>query len=305
MFDLIALNHNGLTEPEVKCLDHGFVRLVDSMPRLTYSLALNSCDFAVVQAARTSTGLGVKTPKEDESLIRYLMRNRHTSPFEQVEFKFHCAMPIFVARQWVRHRMASLNEFSGRYTELPDKFYIPKIDAVRKQSSLNKQGSEGIHDVELATAFLEGLRADCEQMYSKYIVAKDQSIARELARIGLPVNLYTQWYWKIDLKNLLDFLALRCDTHAQYEIRVFADALLQLIAPMVPYTVRAWEHYNPMRQAMLLTAGEIESLRSANGHPAETIEMSNREKNEWEAKKIRLGLNSPLKDSAQPMKDVS
>ena len=198
MYDLISLTHNGFIEPEVRVLDHGFVRLIDSMPRVSYNSALKSCDFAVVRAARTSVGLGIKTPKEDRNLLRYLMRHRHTSPFEQVEFQFHCAMPIFVARQWVRHRMASLNEFSGRYAELPDKFYIPTEDKVREQSNFNKQGGEKSVDSVVAIEFIRGLNASADSLYSRYKQNLEEGIAKELSRIGLPINLYTPkmslWY---------------------------------------------------------------------------------------------------------------
>src|SRR4051812_43407311 len=199
---------DGAQRIELKVLDHGFVALVDAMPRLVPQG--KTADAAIVQAARVSYGEGTKQVNEDRGLIRYLLRHRHTTPFEMVEFKFHIAMPIFVARQWIRHRTANVNEYSARYSIVPDRFYKPTIDAVRKQSASNRQGGEetfaaqGGNAGEVATAqdFLDFL-GDCERQYTRYVELTEKGVSRELARMGLPVNVYTEWYWKCDLHNLL------------------------------------------------------------------------------------------------------
>jgi thymidylate synthase (FAD) len=218
----------------IKCLDHGFVSFVDTMPRLVPEEQKTS-DFAIVQAARVSYGDGTKTLNEDRGLLRYLMRHTHTTPFEMVEFKFHMKMPIFVARQIVRHRMASLNEVSGRYSVLKEEFYIPEVQNVKKQSTLNKQGGDETLEPEKAEIYLNKLKEFSDSSYDLYQDVLGEKVSREQSRMVLPVNLYTEWYWKIDLKNLLHFLCLRCDPHAQYETRVFADAILELITPIVPF----------------------------------------------------------------------
>lgn len=214
-------------------LDHGFVRLVDSM----------GDDSSVVQAARVSTGKGTKTPSEDAKLIRYLMRNRHTTPFEMVMFKFHVSLPIVVARQWVRHRMASYNEFSGRYSILPETFYYPSAEQVKGQNNKNKQGSDGDVSAADVSWYLEALQHWAKDGYTQYKEALRRGISKERARFFVSNTVYTQWYWKVDLKNLLDFLRLRSDDHAQWEIQQYANALLDLIQPIVPVTVAAWEEY--------------------------------------------------------------
>lgn len=214
-------------------LDHGFVRLVDSM----------GDDSSVVQAARVSTGKGTKTPSEDAKLIHYLMRNRHTTPFEMVMFKFHVSLPIVVARQWIRHRMASYNEFSGRYSVLPDKFYYPPEDQVQGQDKNNRQGSGGEVSVDSVIWYLNTLQRWTREGYNHYLEALGRGISRERARFFVANTVYTEWYWKVDLKNLLDFLRLRSDDHAQWEIRQYAHAVLDLIRPIVPVTVEAWEEY--------------------------------------------------------------
>jgi thymidylate synthase (FAD) len=208
-----------------------------------------------------SYGEGTKTINEDRGLIRYLMRHRHSTPTEMVEFKFHCKMPLFIARQWIRHRMCSVNEISGRYSILKDEFHIPNTDDVRTQSKSNKQGGEELVSQEEADFFrvdLDKLSADAYKLYESYI---NKGISREQARMMLPVNLMTEWYWKIDLHNLFHFLALRCDLHAQKEIRVFGEAILSLIKPIVPFACEAWDDYHPMRGAITLTRLEIESLK--------------------------------------------
>ncbi|MEI7488337.1 MAG: FAD-dependent thymidylate synthase, partial [Chryseobacterium sp.] len=208
-----------VSEKTIKCLDKGHVTILDVMPRLVPD-DRKTADYAIVQAARVSYGDGTKTINEDRGLIRYLLRHKHTTPFEMIEFKFHMKMPIFIARQMVRHRTANINEYSGRYSMMKDEFYKPEIENVRQQSSVNKQGSgESINEVD-ASNFIEKIDSICNQSYEEYEKAIQKGVAREQARMLLPVNFYTEWYWKVDLHNLLHFLALRCDPHAQWEIRV-------------------------------------------------------------------------------------
>lgn len=223
-----------VTYPEgaIKVLDKGFVKLVEIM----------GDDSSIVQAARVSYGKGTKTVSEDEGLIRYLMRHAHTTPFEMVEFKFHCRMPIFVARQWIRHRSANVNEVSARYSEMPDWFYEPTPELCTKQSAQNRQGGTGevVDDAPaVAHSFVKTQDAAYEQ-YSHYL---EKSMRRELARINLPLSLYTEWYWKIDLHNLFHFLNLRLDNHAQYEIRVYAQALANIVKGIAPLAWKAFEDY--------------------------------------------------------------
>lgn len=232
----------------VNVLDKGFVRLVDSMP-------LTNGDAAVVQAARVSYGEGTKTINDDRALIRYLLRHQHTSPFEMVEFKFHIKLPIFVARQMIRTRTANANECSARYSICRDEFYIPDLDRVLGQSKDNKQCSGGELDSDLKARFQRWIVDSSNAQYSTYSSFVEEGVARELARIGLPLNIYTEWYWKIDLHNLLRFLSQRTHSHAQYEIRVYADAMLELIRPLVPLSLQAWEDY--VRGAVNLSAQEV------------------------------------------------
>ena len=214
----------------VKCLDKGFVRLVDSM----------GGDDAIVQAARVSYGKGTSKLSQDRGLIRYLMRHRHTTPFEMVEFKFHCKMPIFVARQWVRHRTANINEYSLRYSEARDEFYYPESKHIQFQSALNKQGRSGNVPKQLTDKALKYFKEISERSFDMYKELNEAGLARELSRAILPVNLYTEWYWKNDLHNLLHFIGLRSDSHAQYEIRVYSDAMAEAVKKVAPF---AWEAY--------------------------------------------------------------
>ncbi len=219
---------------EFRCLDKGFVRLIDVM----------GDDRAIVQAARVSYGEGTRTPSDDRKLIRYLMRHRHTSPFEMVEFKFHIKLPIFVARQWIRHRTANVNEYSGRYSILREEFYEPAPEQIRPQSPANKQGRAPTPLPEAqAQAILERLRRTQQVLYAEYQELLAQNVARELARINLPLSLYTEWYWKIDLHNLFHFLRLRLDEHAQYEIRVYARTIAEIVKVVVPLAWEAFEDY--------------------------------------------------------------
>lgn len=273
----------GAARWEIKVHDHGFVALIDAMPRLVPQG--QTADAAIVQAARVSYGAGTKKVSEDRGLIRYLLRHRHTTPFEMVEFKFHCAMPIFVARQWIRHRTANVNEYSGRYSVMPDRFYKPGAEMVRKQSSVNRQGGDEPIDLATAEDFLAYLDR-AEKVYAEYLALADRGVARELARIALPQSLYTEWYWKCDLHNILRFLSLRMDAHAQQEIRDYARAMHALIEPIVPVTVEAFRDYE--LESLRLTRLEVEAIRAGRA----TIESDNkREQAEWEAKRRTLGLD--------------
>jgi thymidylate synthase (FAD) len=265
---------------EVKIHDHGLVALVDVMPRL--APVGKTADAAIVQAARVSYGQGTKQVSEDRGLIRYLMRHRHTTPMEMVEFKFHHAMPIFVARQWIRHRTANVNEYSGRYSVVRDRFYHPSPEDVRKQSLTNRQGGSEPMDNLTAQEFCQYLEK-AEALYADYQSLVDKGVARELARIGLPVSIYTEWYWKIDLHNLFHFLSLRMDPHAQQEIRDYANAMFALIQPIVPIAAEAFLDYN--FESMHLSRLEIEALRTGQPLASE----NKRENAEWEDKRKRLG----------------
>ena len=233
-----------LYEP-LEVLDHGFVRVIDYM----------GDDAAVVQAARVSYGKGTKRVSDDAGLINYLMRHRHTTPFEMCEIKYHVKLPIFVARQWIRHRTANVNEYSARYSVLDKEYYIPAPEQLAAQSQSNRQGRGDVLEGKEAQRVLDILRADAEQTYDHYAEmlnedesgkVKDESrsgLARELARMNLTLNTYTQWYWKVDLHNLMHFLSLRADAHAQYEIRVYADAMMDTLRRWVPLTASAFEDY--------------------------------------------------------------
>ncbi|MGH2498676.1 MAG: FAD-dependent thymidylate synthase [Candidatus Limnocylindria bacterium] len=240
----------------IPVLDHGFIRVIDYM----------GDDAAVVQAARVSYGGGTKRKRDDAGLINYLMRNRHTSPFEMCELKVHVKLPIFVARQWVRHRVAALNEISGRFSILDREFYIPAPEHLAAQSARNRQGRGDPLDSERAGRVLRMLRDDAERAYAHYVEMLDEptngtevgerppGLARELARMNLPLNLYTQWYWKIDLHNLLHFIQLRADEHAQYEIRVYANVLLDVVKRWVPLTHAAFVDYRLHAATLSATA---------------------------------------------------
>lgn len=225
-------------------LDHGFVRVVDYMGN----------DSAVVQAARVSYGQGTKKVNADKGLINYLIAHYHTTPLEMCEIKFHIKLPIFIARQWIRHRTASVNEYSARYSIMEDEFYIPKAEHLAAQSKINHQGrDEGrVLNAEEQKRVLEILKKDSEKSYDHYLEminqdengnvvdAEKEGLARELARMNLPLNCYTQWYWKIDLHNLLHFLNLRADSHAQYEIRAYAEVMLDMVKKWVPHCYEAF-----------------------------------------------------------------
>ncbi|MDA9137094.1 FAD-dependent thymidylate synthase [Pelagibacterales bacterium] len=229
----------------LQALDHGFVRVIDYM----------GDDTAIVQSARVSYGKGTKKITNDKGLIKYLMRHWHSTPFEMCEIKLHVKLPIFIARQWIRHRTANVNEYSARYSILDKEFYIPSVENLASQSQVNKQGRAKNLSPEEAEKVINILKNDAEQTYNNYEVMLNENsdgetldegsmgIARELARMNLTLNTYTQWYWKIDLNNLLHFLKLRADAHAQYEIRVYADIILDIVKKWVPITYEAFEDY--------------------------------------------------------------
>lgn len=229
---IIVPEAEALLDQEIKVLDKGFVRLVDYM----------GGDQRIVQAARVSYGAGTKTLRQDRGLIHYLLKNEHTSPFEQVILTFHTKMPIFVARQWVRHRTARLNEISGRYSIMRDEFYVPEPDQMRGQSSDNKQARSD-EVLPNAAEMIAEMEADQRQLYSHYEGMIEGGLAREVARANLPLSLYTEWYWQIDLHNLLRFLRLRMDSHAQYEIRVYAEAMAQCAKAVAPLAYEAFEEH--------------------------------------------------------------
>ena len=237
-------------------LDHGFVRVVDYM----------GDDGAIVQAARVSYGRGTRRVSEDRGLINYLMRHRHTTPFEMCEIKYHVKLPIFVARQWIRHRTANVNEYSARYSILDNEFYIPAPEHLAAQASTNRQGRGAVIEGEAARRVLDLLREDAQRAYAGYaeLLNEDETgaprdpswpgLARELARMNLSLNLYTQWYWKTDLHNLLHFLSLRADPHAQYEIRAYADIMLETAKRWVPLASAAFLEYR-MNAATISATG--------------------------------------------------
>ena len=272
---------DGAARWQIKLHNHGLIALLDVMPRLVPSG--KTADFAIVQAARVSYGEGTKQVTEDRGLIRYLARHRHTTPFEMVEFKFHCVMPIFIARQWIRHRTANVNEYSARYSVVPDRFFHPDVSSVRKQSKTNKQGGSEPMDALTAQQFLDYLDK-AESIHADYEKLIDAGVSRELARLGLPVSAYTEWYWKCDLHNLFRFLSLRMDAHAQQEIQDYSRAMFELIQPIAPIACEAFLDYD--FESMHLSRLEIEAIKSGKA-----IETSNqREASEWVAKKKRLGL---------------
>jgi thymidylate synthase (FAD) len=262
-------------------LDHGFVRVVDYM----------GDDAAIVQAARVSYGRGTRAANEDRGLIRYLMRHRHSTPFEMCEIKYHVKLPIFVARQWIRHRTANVNEYSARYSILDREFYIPRPEHLAAQSESNRQGRGAVLTGDEAARVLDLLRGDAAQTYDHYaeMLNEDadgapldpsrQGLARELARMNLTLNTYTQWYWKTDLQNLFHFLALRADSHAQYEIRAYAEAMLRTVAAWVPMASEAFRDYR--MGAVTLSAQMLGAVRRMVAGEAVPIEGSGLSRREW------------------------
>jgi thymidylate synthase (FAD) len=306
-------------------LDHGFVRVVDYM----------GDDAAIVQAARVSYGRGTKRVSEDRNLINYLMRHRHTTPFEMCEIKFHVKLPIFVARQWIRHRTANVNEYSARYSILDKEFYIPDLEYLQTQrreeriervsaqgqpdlfpevepslprdlaaqSKSNRQGREKVLPADEATQVLEWLKRESDRDYSIYtrllnedgtgnaIDPNRHGLARELARMVLSTNIYTQWYWKTDLHNLMHFLSLRADPHAQYEIRAYAEAMLATLARWVPMTYAAFLEYR--MNAALISAKGLAVIRRLLAGETVTPEASGLSRREWRELMVLLGRPAP------------
>ncbi len=254
-------------------LDHGFVRVIDYM----------GDDAAICQAARVSYGKGTKSVQNDEGLIRYLMRHWHSTPFEMCEIKLHVKLPVFVARQWIRHRTANVNEYSARYSILDREFYIPAPEHIAAQSTINNQGRGETLTGDEAARVLEILKADSARAYDNYeaMISDDgqQGLARELARMNLPANIYTQWYWKVDLHNLLHFLRLRADSHAQYEIRVYADEICKIVADWVPYAYAAFEDYRMGSATLSKTSLDV-MRRMIKGEEV-AQENSGMSKGEW------------------------
>ena len=269
-----------LFEP-IPVLDHGFVRVIDYM----------GDDAAVVQAARVSYGKGTKKISDDAGLINYLLRHRHTTPFEMCEIKYHVKLPIFVARQWIRHRTANVNEYSARYSVLDCEFYVPEEDDLAAQSSSNRQGRGNILLGKEAKRVLDILREDAQMTYDHYIEMLNESeegniidvskegLARELARTNLTLSTYTQWYWKTDLHNLLNFLSLRADTHAQYEIRVYADAMMETLRRWCPITFQSFSDHRV--EGVTLSGKAIKVVRKLISGVHINQEESGMSKREW------------------------
>jgi thymidylate synthase (FAD) len=255
----------------IPCLDHGFVRVVDYF----------GDDAAIVQAARVSYGKGTRKGSEDRQLLRYLMRHRHTTPFEMCELKLHVKLPIFVARQWIRHRTANVNEISGRYSLFTDEYYVPEPAQLAVQSSDNKQGRGAALGDQEAEVVRARIREESARAYAAYEgLLGDHDLARELARTVLPVNYYTQWYWKVDLHNLLHFLSLRLDPHAQYEIRVYAEAIGRFVKAWVPLTWEAFEDYR--LGGVTLSRGALDVVKRMLGGEAPTQADSGLSRREWD-----------------------
>ena len=277
-----------LYEP-VPVLDHGFIRVIDYM----------GDDEAIVQAARVSYGRGTRRTSEDQGLINYLMRHRHTTPFEMCEIKYHVKLPIFVARQWIRHRTANVNEYSGRYSVLDNEFYIPAPEHLAAQATTNRQGRGTLLEGAVAQHVLDLLQEEAERAYRGYadLLNEDASgaaidpsrpgLARELARMNLSLNFYTQWYWKTDLHNLMHFLTLRGDVHAQYEISAYAEAMLGTLARWVPMTHAAFLEYR--LNASLVSASALGVIRRLLAGETVAPEASGLSRREWRELMAVLG----------------
>ena len=262
-------------------LDHGFIRVVDYM----------GDDTSIVQAARVSYGKGTKQVSTDSGLIKYLMRHWHSTPFEMCEIKYHVKLPIFIARQWIRHRTANVNEYSARYSILDKEFYLPSPENLAAQSKSNRQGRGEVLEGEQAKEVLDLLKQDAEKTYNDYemmlnerfdgttIDENKKGLARELARMNLTLNTYTQWYWKTDLLNLMNFLRLRADSHAQYEIRAYADVMMDSLKRWVPITFDAFMDYR-VGGMELSSKGKIVIQKMLKGQKC-NLEDSNLSKREW------------------------
>ena len=265
--------------------DNGFVKVVDVLPRVIPKDQYDPevmCDYAIPQAARVSYAKGTTKTSSDKGLIRYLLRNRHTSPFEMVEFKFHIRAPLFVARQWMRHRTASVNEISARYSIIEDCFWKPKV--WRTQGKHNLQGSEEDLSLDASQAVQEMYDKGCKEAYKIYTEMLEKGVAREMARSILPVSMMTEFYWKVNLHNLLHFVTLRSDWHAQEEIRVLSDALVEIIEYYCPVTAQAWKDYQ--RDALQLSSLDLAAYRGDGEHIPKG--MSKREHSEFITKRSKL-----------------
>lgn len=279
----------------IPVLDRGFIRVIDYM----------GDDAAVVQAARVSYGRGTRKVSEDRGLIRYLMGHWHTTPFEMAEIKFHVKLPIFVARQWIRHRTASVNEYSARYSVLDKEFYLPEPQHMAAQSSTNRQGRGSVLSPDEASTVLDILKDDAERNYDHYLWLLNESedgspadperlgLTRELARMNLTLNSYTQWYWKTDLHNLFGFLRLRADKHAQYEIRAYAEAMLKIVEAWVPHSAAAFRDYR--LNSLTLSSGALEAVKRMVAGEAVTAENSGLPAREWNALALALAPSDPGK----------
>ncbi len=279
-----------LYEP-IKVLDHGFIRVVDYM----------GDDAAVVQAARVSYGRGTKAVSQDRGLIRYLMRHWHTTPFEMCEIKLHVKLPIFIARQWIRHRTANVNEYSARYSLMDREFYIPAPENLASQSQTNRQGRGDVLEGAEAARVLEILKSDSESCYDHYMEmlnlddatdqqldSSKQGLTRELARMNLTLNYYTQWYWKIDLNNLLHFIMLRADPHAQFEIREYANAILEVVRKWMPLTCESFLDYR--MNAVTLSAQMKEIVQRMIKGEKVTQPESGLSQREWDELLYKLAI---------------
>jgi len=276
-----------LLDQEIKVLDKGFVRLVDYM----------GGDQRIVQSARVSYGAGTKTYRQDRGLIHYLIKNWHTSPFEQVQLTFHTKMPVFVARQWVRHRTARLNEISGRYSVMKDEFYVPEPEHVCYQSESNKQGRSEPMPLDQAQAVIKMMEAEQRGVYQNYEKMLEQNVARELARSNLPLSLYTEWYWQCDLHNLFHFLRLRMDAHAQYEIRVFAEAMAKCAQAVAPLAYEAFEEH--ILGSVTFSRAECEALAAMIAGQAPALE--GKPLAAFEAKVAKLRAAVPAETPEEPV----
>lgn len=286
MARMIVDEAEALLDQTLPVLDKGFVRLVDYM----------GGDQRIVQAARVSYGAGTKSYRQDRGLIHYLMRNWHTSPFEQVQLTFHTKMPIFVARQWVRHRTARLNEISGRYSVMPDEFYIPAPEHVCRQSDSNKQGRGEVLPDNEARAVIAKMEAEQRAAYAQYEAYLEAGLARELARANLPLSLYTEWYWQIDLHNLFHFLRLRLDPHAQYEIRVYAEAMAKCAKAVAPLAYEAFEEH--ILGSVTFSRSEAAALASRLA--GQSVPLEGRALAVFEEKMARLVTSEAMEPTTDP-----
>ncbi len=278
----------------IPILDHGFIRVVDYM----------GDDTSIVQAARVSYGKGTKKVSTDSGLIKYLMRHWHSTPFEMCEIKYHVKLPIFIARQWIRHRTANVNEYSARYSILDKEFYLPTSENLAAQSQSNRQGRGEVIEGEQAKQVLDLLKNDAERTYKNYeemlnqrfdgstIDENKKGLARELARMNLTLNTYTQWYWKTDLLNLMNFLRLRADSHAQYEIRAYADTMLDTVKKWVPITYEAFMDYR-VGGTEVSSKGKKVIQKLISGEKVD-IEQSGLSKREWNELMLALELKDKL-----------